>query len=455
MSQSIFTIEDVVSHNACTGCATCVGVCHYDGAIKMEINPVKGIYEPKINGSFCVKCNLCLLVCPEIRQVGKAKPTDAVFELKHVFGELSEDVFGELPLRPAARLIGQAQSYHLAHAKSEDLRYNASSGGAVSMILIEALRQGQIDGALVVRMDEQNPLLPRVIIATTEAEIIGASGSKYCPVPLNIALQEILHFNGKIAVVGLPCHIRGLRLAQKRFKKLRENIVCFIGLVCHHTVSFHGTEFVSSHLGMQADTITHLEYRGRGWPGSMLLCDLSGKQRTLGQQQSWGSFEFFSPISCFTCYDGANELADISVADPWIPRLKDAQGKIPGETLVIVRTEIGNRFIQAAVNSGALKVSNITEEETLISLHGPTVRKKVCYQARLRVMKLLGLKAPEADIKSPIPWWQYAFAFYEINMSRAMLNPGIYRFFLRVPRKILNLIVIIGKTLILAKPGKL
>ena len=45
------------------------------------------------------------------------------------------------------------------------------------------------------------------------------------PVPANIAFEEILEHDGKYAVVGLPCHIHGLRKAQELNKKLRERIV--------------------------------------------------------------------------------------------------------------------------------------------------------------------------------------------------------------------------------------
>lgn len=58
----------------------------------------------------------------------------------------------------------------------------------VSALLIFALEQGIIDGALVTKMSENNPLEPQPFIARTREEIISAAKSKYCPVRIRLPL---------------------------------------------------------------------------------------------------------------------------------------------------------------------------------------------------------------------------------------------------------------------------
>lgn len=67
-----------------------------------------------------------------------------------------------------------------------------------------------IDGALVARMNSNDPLEPQPFIARTREEILEASRSKYCPVPVNILIKDVLKEDERYTFVGLPCHIHGL-----------------------------------------------------------------------------------------------------------------------------------------------------------------------------------------------------------------------------------------------------
>ena len=51
-------------------------------------------------------------------------------------------------------------------------------------------------------------------IFAQDTEPVSATKSKYCPVPANVRIKKILRRNGKFAVVGLPCHIHGVRKAE-------------------------------------------------------------------------------------------------------------------------------------------------------------------------------------------------------------------------------------------------
>jgi coenzyme F420 hydrogenase subunit beta len=133
----------------------------------------------------------------------------------------------------------------------ENIRMAASSGGMVTSLLVFLLKSGTIDGAIVTKMSEADPLLPNVFLATTEEQIIAAAQSKYCPVPVNMAIKQVIDKNLKIAVVGLPCHIQGLRKLELQNPKLKEKFILHLGLFCGHNTSFLGTEFVLEKMGIK------------------------------------------------------------------------------------------------------------------------------------------------------------------------------------------------------------
>ena len=98
---------------------------------------------------------------------------------------------------------------------------DVQDGGAVTALLIGLLAAGEIDGALVSKPsdDPDEPWKGVATVATTADEIRAASGSFYNQ---TMALAELdlsryaLPPKPRLAVVGTPCEIQGLRAMQAR-----------------------------------------------------------------------------------------------------------------------------------------------------------------------------------------------------------------------------------------------
>jgi coenzyme F420 hydrogenase subunit beta len=316
-----------------------VGICP-TSAIRMRYDIRKGIYLPELIEGECNQCGICIKACP-----GYAVD----------LAGLNLEVFGK---EPKDSLLGNYIGCYLAHATDSEIRYNSASGGLVTSLLIFALEQGFIDGALVTRMKKDNPLAPEPFIARTREDILLALGSKYCPVPANIALREILEGDGKYAVVGLPCHIYGIRKAEAVSKTLRERINLHLGIFCSHTVNFDGTEFLLRKIGIRSEELIEISYRGGGWPGGIGIRLKNEGERFLPNRGSlWNSIFggfFFTPSCCLSCGDVTNELADISFGDPWLPEIIKAEHK--GKSVVISRSERGEALLHAANSAGAVEL---------------------------------------------------------------------------------------------------
>ena len=340
----INTIVEVTANGLCTGCGTCVGICS-ENAIKMEKSKSGASYYPQLDVEMCTNCGLCFRVCPGHSVDFKALNLD-------IFGKEPDDV-----------RMGNYRDCYLGHATDGEIRYNAASGGVVTALLIFALERGIIDGALVTKMSEENPLEPQPFIARTKDEIISAYKSKYCPVPANVALGAIIKEEGRFAVVGLPCHIHGVRKAESANKKLKEKIVLHIGIFCSHSDTFWQTEFLLKNLGLTEEDIAKIDYRGDGWPGMMSVRLKNGEKVSIpySEMTSLHGLWLHALLRCALCCDLTAELADVSCGDAWLPEVV-ANEKM-GESIVIPRTDIGEALCVEAAQNGYIKVEHISSHK--------------------------------------------------------------------------------------------
>ena len=370
------TIAQVVKDGLCTGCGTCIALCPEE-AIKLTINDKKGIYIPELNEEKCNNCGICYNVCPGYSVDFKRLNLE-------IFGKESADI-----------LIGNYLNCYIGHATDYNIRYNSASGGLITQLLIFALEEGIIDGALVTRMKKDKPLEPEPFIARTKEEIIEASKSKYCPVPANIALKEILESKDdeRFAVVGLPCHIHGIRKAEMINKKLKQKIILHLGLWCSNTCNFLGTEFVLKRLGINKEEVKELNYRGEGWPGSMSVQLKNDEKRFISLGGYWDiKFSSFRSPRCILCSDGAAELADVSFGDAW--GLKDLSEDKIGTSVVISRYIASEDILQRLLSKQKIEVEGVSCSKVAQSQKG-TFKKDV--KAFFHIFKLLGKEVPTYD----------------------------------------------------------
>ncbi len=396
-------IEHIIKTRKCCGCGTCAGICP-KGAIEMKINKM-GLYIPEIDKKKCSNCGLCNKVCPQI-------------DKKVDFNELNNSIFNKTP---EDKFIGNYISGYVGYSTDKNLRFEASSGGMITQILISALESGIIDGALVTRMKRDTPLIPEPFIARTNEEIISAIGSKYCPVPVNIMLKEIINSKGdeKFAVVGLPCHIIGIRKAEILIPKIRERIVLHLGIFCSGTESFFGTKFILKKKGIKTEKVNSIKYRGMGWPGYMQIRCTNKIVKIFHHDLLYygGIFPFFKNPTCILCLKKGyilNELADISFGDAWgtIQENIDALGS----SFIISRTNIGEKILAITKEHSEIKIIKLS--------------KKDCY-----LHNGIKWKANQDSIGNRL----YFHYLYFINKYAIYQNKNIQKFFLLILYNILIL----------------
>jgi coenzyme F420 hydrogenase subunit beta len=406
------TISEVVKSNLCSGCGTCSALCPKE-AISLKIDKDKGVYVAQIDDQKCIQCHICFEVCP-------GHGTD--------YNSLNKEIFGK---SPENILIGNYQNCYSGNSTNYDIRYNSSSGGLVTQTLIFALEEGIIDGAIVTRMNKENPLEPEPFIARTKEEIIEASGSKYCPVPLNIVLENVLKTEGKFAIVGLPCHIDGLRKAEQVNKKLRQKIVLRLGIFCNHSPNFYATKTLLRKLNIKENDVNKINYRGEGYPGKLNI--LSGKNKmNLVQLTSWrliGS-HFFYPNRCLCCSNGVCELADISFGDAWLPEMSEE--KI-GISILISKTEFGDKLLRKMESKNSIRLNQLDVRKVVQSQEGMLYVKK----KKTKAYRYLFGTAPDNNNLLKSDRLDFMLSLFPCLTVRLFSSPVFRKILPNVPTKVI------------------
>ena len=178
---------------------------------------------------------------------------------------------------------------------------------------------------------------------------------------------------------------------EKNSGNLREKIVLHIGLFCSHTDSFKAIDFLLHKLNIKREEVAQITYRDGGWPGKIRITLKNGSEKSISLGDPiWISFHgiiSFSPISCLQCDDLTNELADISVGDPWLPEII-AEEKI-GKSIVISRSDTSETLLEQARLTGYIKIQPIPPSDVIRSQKTFLGFKKISIKSRAHILKIL------------------------------------------------------------------
>jgi coenzyme F420 hydrogenase subunit beta len=319
-------VRRIYDDGLCMQCGTCEAMCPHDAV--MLVWDVRTGYRVTVDEDRCTHCGVCLEVCPG---------PGLDFTPGAWWRERND--------RAACQaFLGPWRQLWFGWAADPRVRYAGASGGAATAILSGALETGLADAVIAVAVDPANPLEAVGVVCRTPDEVHDCRGSKYNVVAQNRRLRDVLDEPGRYVVAGLPCHIQGLRLAQRRSGRLRKRIVATLGIFCGFTNEPRATEYAARRAGLDPATLAAVSYRGPGWPGCLRLRSRDGQVR-------WRAYpDYFDPTMwalmpprCRVCPDTLAELADISVGDAWLARFEGSDGVND----IVVRTPTGEDLLTA------------------------------------------------------------------------------------------------------------
>lgn len=249
---------------------------------------------------------------------------------------------------------------------SPNFRMSSSSGGLATYILYYLLSNKIVDGAIVVVPSDSDRHYNYQLITNSE-ELLHSSKTKYYPVTLSEAMTKLKDFQGNVAISGVGCFIKAVRLFQHYNPEISEKVKFTIGIICGGVKSDFFAEYLAASAGADPNAFKSPLFRIKD-PSSLSsdysfgCTDLKGKwfkikMRLLGDM--WGS-GLFKNNACDFCDDVTTELADISLGDAWFGSYR-MDGS--GTNVIVTRSLSADEIIQKSINGGELNVQELSFDQ--------------------------------------------------------------------------------------------
>lgn len=317
----------------CSSCGACASICPKK-SISLKESSIGRVFA-EVDSS-CINCGLCLNVCPSY-----------ICDVEY------ESFFS---LEKYKIVVGKANN--------RSLYLNGQSGGAVTAILSYLFETQRIDAALVCKPDGGGRGSP--YIATNSSQLIQCQKSVYTPVPLLTKIESLLAFKS-VAIVGLPCHLSGIRNVMK-YKKVP--ISYMLGLICDRTLCNGVSDSICEYLKCGDSKNMLIKWRDKSVSGFTYLdapitvSSYDGKVRIIPSRVRQQIKKYFTPPRCLLCPDKLNLSSDLVFGDPW-----NIYEDILGESLIIANTHKGYELLNLAIKSKVISSKECTYEQLDKSQH--------------------------------------------------------------------------------------
>lgn len=338
------TILDIVKQDLCTGCGICVS--ESPTSLKMEWNDFGFLVPQKIGDTINTEA---IRVCP--------------FNPNPDVEVCDEDKLGVIFLKDAANhdsKIGRFQNTYVGFAK--EYRETSSSGGIATYIFKQLLEDKIVNNLFIVKEIEGSY---KYQLFNDVNEITKISKTRYIPVTLEELFNLIDQLEGKVAISGVACFIKAIRLKQYYNPELKEKIPFLVGIICGGLKSKFFTDYLSQKSGIYSK-YKKQDYRIKDAKstssdysfGAYDIKDEFHQMKMSEVGDMWGT-GLFKANACDFCTDVLTELADISLGDAWLDEYK-LEGL--GNSIVITRSNISDNLIKRGIDKMELNLQILDKE---------------------------------------------------------------------------------------------
>lgn len=345
------------------------------------------------------------------------------------------------------RMVGQVDESRIGYAVDSGIRATAASGGVTSAILIYGLNQGMFDGVLVCEnIVEDGRVRPHFKIATDAKSVLSARGSQYVETRFQSeAIKLIKSFPGRLAVVGLPCDISGLKMRCRKDSELEEKIKLTIALFCGHNSRYGLVDNISKKLELEANSrLIDFKFREGHWRGRLTARFANGQvlSKPSGYFNNYQNLFFYCQRKCLSCNDHFGYFSDISVGDLWLFKMRANPIK---HSAIIVRTTIGKDIFHSAMKDNIV-ATEACDINMIMNSQARIAKSHYNVSSRKLVGKIFGitLKEPTKERVSSMDFVNAFITILNVKVSESKYGSKIV---FGMPRSILNFILVIKKVI--------
>lgn len=365
-------ISEVVKSGLCIGC----GICTYSDPVgKMIFSKKYGHNIPLLKWNN-QNDETAFNICP-----GKG----------YRIIEDSDNLFGQSHYDPE---LGKIYGHYAVHSNDPEILKNASSGGIMTQTAIFLLENKIVDKVLTAHFRYDAGVKTFCMLAGNKEDVLKSQGSKYCPVDLSEAIHAIKHNNFRIAVIGTPCQIAGIRNIQKHDSAFSSKIIFTIGNFCGGIKKFSNINLIAKRKGIDPEGICFFRFRGNGQPGSMMIKENTGKSVEIAYPGYVGLTGISKHLRCHLCVDATAELADLACGDAWLTRFLEDQNPW---SVVISRNKAADDLIREMKRLNIITTAAVSLEEIKESQHENLTSKKTRQKSRFFLYRKLGFNIPAFD----------------------------------------------------------
>lgn len=338
--------EEIVATEICCGCSACIVACPHKVLELRDFDPT----QIDANSPFdnCVHgeegCSLCAMAC---------------LRLQPALNVIEPSVWGKR--RDEGEVEGPYRFKTLARATDERILGRGQDGGAVTALLAWGLDTTELDGAVVAAPSDVVAWQDEPKLVRSSEELLATAGSRYsyCATPL--ALKQAAAAKLKsIALVGVSCESTAVRqLAAEGIKRWVRPIKLVVGLMCCETFDYDAFMIgkVEQDMGIPLEDITKVNVKGR-----VVVTLKDGKDVDIPLKDA----RPYANEWCHHCPDFAAEHADLSCGGLGME----------GWTMILVRSERGEDYLNRAVAAGVLEVRPAEEEPHALKVMDRLARKQ-------------------------------------------------------------------------------
>lgn len=356
--------------------------------------------ERVLRGELCAGCGLCASLAGESIRMESVEPGYNRPSLRGPISRETERAIAEACPGAVVAAWGDApnvhpywgpwRSIHTGAASDGATRFEGSSGGVISALLIHALEIGMIDRVIHVAADPMAPTRNTTVTSRSAVEVIAHAGSRYTASSPLAEIATVLSEGGRVAFVGKPCDASAIRRLASTDPRVAEHIRLILSFYCGGIPSHNGVGRILATMGLEPQSVTAFRFRGRGWPGNCAAETSAGDIREMSYAESWGKhLSKEVQFRCKICPDAVGGVADIACADAWYgdeegyPSFAEQEGR----SLIMARTTVGERLLASALAAVAVSAEALPVGE-IEKMQPAQARRKRLVLARTAALPL-------------------------------------------------------------------